>query len=386
MIIVKLLPFQFAPYLYKIEEYNLLVKEAKCMLKEITIEEFLKLDKAVSVDVRSPIEFADGAIPGAINLPLFTDEERSQIGTIYKKLGQDAAKWKAMEIVSPKIPTIMGEIKLLIESGYVPVINCWRGGMRSKSVCTFMEYSGLQSIRLTGGYKAYRHYALNRISEMLPEKAIVIHGKTGVGKTEVLHRLKVKGYPILDLEAIAGHRGSIFGAIGLGEGSTQKTFDALLFTRLAEIKDFPYFIMEAESKRIGRVVQPQELLVKKEGGHHLYLDASINRRVEHIVNEYVKPYSKLPWFKEKVQNGLSMIVKRMKNTHIQKEINLSFYEENWNDLIKILLEDYYDPRYDFKRSAYVESVETIDAENIENAVAEIERYLISMNLQVEQTV
>jgi tRNA 2-selenouridine synthase len=372
--------------LYKIEEYNLLVKEAKFMLKEITIEEFLKLDKAVSVDVRSPIEFAEGSIPGAINLPLFTDEERAEIGTIYKKIGQEAAKWKAMEIVSPKIPTIMTEIKLLIENGNVPVINCWRGGMRSKSICTFLEYSGLQSIRLTGGYKAYRQYTLNRISELLPEKAIVLHGKTGVGKTEVLHQLKEKGYPILDLEAIAGHRGSIFGAMGIGEGYTQKTFDALLFSRLSEIKDFPYFIIEAESKRIGRVIQPEELLVKKESGYHLYLDASIKRRVEHIVNEYVKPYSTEYWFKEKVQNGLTMIAKRMKSAQIQIEINKSFSEENWYDLIKILLEDYYDPRYDFKRSAYVESVETIDAENIENAVAEIESYLMSMNFPVKQTV
>jgi tRNA 2-selenouridine synthase len=356
------------------------------MLKEITIEEFLKLDKVVAVDVRSPIEFADGAIPGAINIPLFSNEERAEIGTIYKRTGQDAAKWKAMEIVSPKIPSIMTEIKLLIQSGFVPVINCWRGGMRSKSVCTFMEYSGLQSIRLTGGYKAYRQYTLNRISELLPEKAIVIHGKTGVGKTEVLHQLKEKGYPVLDLEAIAGHRGSIFGAMGLGEGHTQKTFDALLFSGLTEIKNYPYFIMEAESKRIGRVIQPEELLEKKEGGHHLYLDASIDRRVEHIVSEYVDPYSIEPWFREKVQNGLTMIVKRMKNIQLQNEINVSFLEENWYNLIKILLEDYYDPRYDFKRSEYVESVETIDAENIEGAVAMIEGYLLSMNFQVKQTV
>jgi tRNA 2-selenouridine synthase len=352
------------------------------MLNEITVEKFLTLDKAIAVDVRSPIEFAEGSIPGAINLPLFTDEERAEIGTIYKQVGQDAAKWKAMENVSPKIPSIMTGIKNLIDNGYVPVINCWRGGMRSKSVCTFMEYSGLSSLRLTGGYKAYRQYTLNKISEALPEKAIVIHGKTGVGKTEVLHQLKAKGYPVLDLEGIAGHRGSIFGAIGLGEGHNQKTFDALLFSELTQIKDYPYFLMEAESKRIGRIVQPQELLEKKENGHHLYLDASINRRVELIVGEYVQPYSTESWFKEKVQNGLNMIGKRMKNPHMQNEMNLSFLEEDWFSLIKILLEDYYDPRYDFKRSEYVESFEAIDAENIESAVIDIENYLLSMNFQL----
>lgn len=349
------------------------------MLKEMTIEQFLKLDKAVAVDVRAPIEFNDGAIPGAINLPLFSDEERAEIGTIYKQQGQEAAMWKAMEVVSPKIPVLMSEIRNLIREGFVPVIHCWRGGMRSKSVCTFMEFSGLPSLRLTGGYKAYRQYILNTISEILPEKAIVIHGKTGVGKTQVLHLLKAKGYPVLDLEAIAGHRGSIFGSIGLGEGSTQKNFDALIFSGLKEIKDYPYFIMEAESKRIGRVVQPQELLEKKENGFHLYLEASLNRRVEVIVSEYVLPFSEQTWFKEKIQIALSKIGKRIKNVDKLNEINHGFLEEDWYTVIKILLEDYYDPRYDFKRSEYKGSFEPINAETIELAVEEIESFISTMN-------
>jgi tRNA 2-selenouridine synthase len=356
------------------------------MLKEMTVEQFINLDKAIAVDVRSPIEFKDGAIPGAINLPLFSDEERAEIGTIYKQQGQDSAKWRAMEIVSPKIPLIMREIKNLMDSGFVPVVNCWRGGMRSKAVSTFIGYSGLPSYRLTGGYKAYRQFALNQLSVLLPKKAIVLHGKTGVGKTEILHQLKAKGYPVLDLEAMAGHRGSIFGAIGLGEGHNQKTFDALLFSELTQLKEYSYFIMEAESKRIGRVVQPSELLDKKEQGYHLYLEASVDRRVELIVSEYVQPFSTQPWFKEKVQNGLSMIEKRMKNINKQNEINHSFLEEDWNLIIKILLEDYYDPRYDFKRSEYVENFDTINAENIDKAVEEIESLVRSMKLDSSESI
>jgi tRNA 2-selenouridine synthase len=346
------------------------------MLNEINIEEFLLLDKAIAVDVRSPIEFEEGAIPGAINIPLFSNEERAQIGTIYKQNGQEAAKWRAMEIVSPKIPLIMHQLKSYHDKGYTPVINCWRGGMRSKSVCTFMEFSGLPSLRLTGGYKAYRQFALDKISELFPEKAVVVHGKTGIGKTQVLHQLQAKGYPVLDLEALAGHRGSIFGSIGLGEGYNQKTFDSLLFHALLQIKDAPYFIIEAESKRIGRAIQPEELLLKKENGFHLYLDASLSRRVQLIYDEYVKPYAHESWFKEKVETAITKIGKRISSIQKKNELKLFLHEEKWDALIQVLLEDYYDPRYDHKRSEYSGNFYPIDAENIEMAVEEIEHFIM----------
>jgi tRNA 2-selenouridine synthase len=353
-------------------------------MKEITVEEYINLDKAVAIDVRSPIEHSDGFIPGSLNLPLFSDDERAEIGTIYKQKGQDEAKWRAMEIVSPKIPLLMNEMKNLIQSGYTPVIHCWRGGMRSKAVSTFMEFSGLPAMRLTGGYKAYRQHILTKISELIPNQAVVIHGKTGVGKTEILHRLRDKGYPVLDLEGIAGHRGSIFGSIGIGEGYNQKNFDALLFDALKNIKDFPYFLMEAESKRIGRAVQPEELLVKKENGYHIYLEASVERRISHIVDEYVKPFSTEPWFKEKVQIGLSKIEKRLKDNEKYDELNMSFLEEDWNHLIKLLLVDYYDPRYDHKLLDYNGNFTEIEADDMDHAVQEIERYLEKQNLQIFQ--
>ncbi|MHC0035651.1 tRNA 2-selenouridine(34) synthase MnmH [Pseudoneobacillus sp. C159] len=346
------------------------------MLKEITVEQYLSLDNVIAVDVRSPIEFKDGAIPGAINIPLFSDEERADIGTIYKQQGQSMAKWRAMEIVSPKIPVLMEQIKRLIDAEFTPVIHCWRGGMRSKAISTFLEYSGLHCLRLIGGYKAYRHHILEKLNENLIGKtAIVIHGKTGVGKTEILHQLKAKGYPVLDLEGIAGHRGSIFGAIGLGEGHNQKTFDALLFDALVNVKDSSYIIMEAESKRIGKAVQPQILLDMKENGIHLYLQAHIETRIQHIMNEYVLPFSDLSWFEDKVKIGLEKIEKRLKNINKQNEINQCFLTKNWVNLIQLLLEDYYDPMYDHKRSEYSGHFEVLYANNIDHATNEIEEII-----------
>ena len=163
--------------------------------------------------------------------------------------------------------------------------------MRSKSVASFLDYSGIAVYRLEGGYRAYREYILERIPRLLPEKAVVLHGMTGTGKTDILKRLQDKGYPVLDLEKMANHRGSIFGMIGMGEGHNQKTFDALLFDRLKEIEGSPYFLMEAESKRIGRAAQPEELLEKKVNGVHFLITSSIPKRVERIFNEYVAPYS-----------------------------------------------------------------------------------------------
>ncbi|MDP4171532.1 MAG: tRNA 2-selenouridine(34) synthase MnmH, partial [Bacillota bacterium] len=195
-------------------------------MRDITVEDLFNTENPVIIDVRAPIEYKDGSIPGSINIPLFTDEERHIIGIIYKNEGQASAKWRAMELVSPKLPGLLKEIKELSE-GKIPVIHCWRGGMRSQAVMTFLEFSGIRAKRLAGGYKAYRQYILQQIPSMLPEKAVVIHGMTGVGKTEILKILNNQGYPVLDLEGMAGHRGSIFGSIGIGEGNNQKTFDSL---------------------------------------------------------------------------------------------------------------------------------------------------------------
>src|SRR3954463_12068251 len=152
-------------------------------MKDITVEELQTIKNPIIIDIRAPIEFKDGAIPGAINIPLFTDEEREVVGTIYKQEGQAAAKWRAMEFVSPKIPSLLQQIKEAKSHGEGLVVHCWRGGMRSKAVITFLEFAGIYAMRLEGGYKAYRQYILKQIPTMFPEKAIVLHGLTGVGKT-----------------------------------------------------------------------------------------------------------------------------------------------------------------------------------------------------------
>jgi tRNA 2-selenouridine synthase len=321
-------------------------------MKEMMVEDLFTIKNPVIIDIRSPIEYKDGAIPGAINVPLFTDEERQVIGTIYKQEGPAVAKWKAMEIVSPKIPILLQTIKKAFSNDTELIIHCWRGGMRSKAVVTFLEFAGIYASRLVGGYKEYRHYILEQLPTMLPDKVVVLHGLTGVGKTEVLKVLKKRGYPILDLEEMAGHRGSIFGTIGLSDGHNQKTFDSLLFKGLQELKGAEYFLVEAESKRIGKAVQTEELMDKKMRGLNININTPIEHRVTHLVAEYVLPYQDERWYFDKIADGIEKVLRRIKATDIRNSLNQSLADRNYPDMIQTLLEHYYDPRYDHAKQEY----------------------------------
>jgi tRNA 2-selenouridine synthase len=347
-------------------------------MRELTVEELEHIQNPIIIDIRSPIEFKDGAIPGAINIPLFSNEEREEIGTIYIKEGQAIARWRAMELVSPKIPNLLQQIKETLTDNSELIIHCWRGGMRSKAVVTFLEFAGLYAMRLVGGYKAYRQYILKQIPNMIPETAIVLHGLTGVGKTEVLKNLKAQGYPILDLEEMAGHRGSIFGTIGLGDGHNQKTFDSLLYKGLQEIKGFNYLIMEAESKRIGKTVQPEELMVKKMKGINLHLHTTLEHRVNHLVNEYVIPFENEPWYDIKISEGIDRILRRMKDIEIKKKLIHTLEVKNYPEMIAILLEKYYDPRYEHALLEYEGHFIDIVTDGINDAatkvICEIEKF------------
>jgi tRNA 2-selenouridine synthase len=350
-------------------------------MREITVEELQHNNNSVIIDIRSPIEFKDGSIPGAINIPLFTDEERQEIGTIFKQEGQEAAKWRAMERVSPKIPALLQEIKAKRSNGQELIIHCWRGGMRSKAVVTFLEFAGIYAMRLVGGYKAFRQYILAKMPEMYPQKAVVLHGLTGVGKTEVLKILKTQGYPTIDLEEMAGHRGSIFGTIGLEDGHNQKTFDSLLFKGLKEIQGADYYVIEAESKRIGKAVQPEELMDKKMQGLHIHIHTPFEERVKHLINEYVIPYEQEPWYQDKIASGIDKILKRIKNEEMKKQLISTLEEKNYQEMIRILLDEYYDPRYDHKRQEYDGEFIEVFADDFHDAARKVAAELENAKFQ-----
>ncbi|MBO8172748.1 MAG: tRNA 2-selenouridine(34) synthase MnmH [Bacillaceae bacterium] len=342
-------------------------------MQDIKIEEALNRDHMIFIDVRSPVEFEEATIPGAINIPLFSNEEREKLGIVYKQEGPEKAKWLAMEWVSPRIPQLMASIKKWQDQGHVPVIFCWRGGMRSKAVATFAGYAGLQVYRLHGGYRSFRQHVVKSLSaELAPARFIVLHGLTGIGKTQILHKLQEKNQPILDLEGMAHHRGSVFGEIGIHRPGNQKTFDGLLFHHLLRLKNQPYIFMEAESKRIGRVILPDFLLDKKKKGLHVLLTAPLSVRVERTYQEYVEPYQDEPWFEQRVAHAFKTIEKRL-SPDVRKECEQCMIEKDYRRLIHLLFEHYYDPRYQHKFSEYSEPCVEFDATDLDRVTEQLIR-------------
>lgn len=338
-----------------------------------TIDEYLNHKEIyIPVDVRSPGEFQDSHIPNAINVPIFTDEERAEIGTLYKHEGQKAAKWRAMELVSPKLPQLLTKIKDIEEQGKKPLLYCWRGGMRSQSIAHFAMASGLHIQRLDGGFRSFREYVVENIPSLIPEQAIVIYGLTGTGKTDILHALKKRGYPVLDLEGYANHKGSVFGAVNGQAPHNQKMFDALLYEDLQKISGSKYFFMEGESKRIGHAIQPPELYEKKNNGIHIRVDSTLETRVERIYEQYV---DETDAFHERVQDALSRIMKRIKQMDIQQQLLQSLNERDYKEMIRLLILHYYDPRYDNKINESLNTVLHVESDSVEEATNQIVAFI-----------
>ncbi|MFV9510864.1 tRNA 2-selenouridine(34) synthase MnmH [Tepidibacillus sp. LV47] len=349
------------------------------MFIDIKYEEIENDPKYLLIDVRSEEEFAEATIPGAINVPLFNNEERAQVGTIYKQKGPKYAKELGMEIVSPKIPSLVKQVREFLKEGQVPLFFCWRGGMRSKAMATFygLIYEG--TFRLEGGYRAYRQYILKRIPLMTIQiPTFVLHGMTGVGKTQLLHRLKEKGFAILDLEGLAGHRGSVFGAIGT-HPVNQKTFDSRLYEVLKEIQRADAVILEAESKRIGKIVIPDHIMAAKEKGYHILVSASIETRVNRILQEYQSDKHK-----ELLIAGIERIERRLP-TEVRPFIRQGLENNDFYTVVKILLEHYYDPRYQYATNQYEGPFFKVNSDHLENAVEQISQF-IHEKIQQLQTI
>lgn len=345
------------------------------MFKDITLEELRLLmnkKKITVIDVRSPSEYKDATLPGSLNIPLFNDQERAEVGTLYKQSSVQAAKERGLAIVSAKLPAF---IKSFAEIQGDKVVFCWRGGMRSKTTATVLSLMDVHAYRLTGGYKAYRKWVLDELEGFASTpKSYVLHGLTGTGKTSLLRRLKKKGYPVLDLEGMAGHRGSIFGQIGL-EANNQKTFDSLLLEELITVKDSPYVLFEAESKKIGKVTMPEFLAQQKETGTQIWIEMPMQIRVQQIMEDY-RPEA----FKEDYIAAFRRIKSRI-HVPVAAEIEGHLLSDRFADAIALLLEYYYDPKYEHSASQYGEMERiTLSVESLNEAEAAITALLSGRGL------
>lgn len=314
--------------------------------RETSVDELIALKKVALIDVRSPCEYSVENIPGAVNVPLFTDHEREMIGTIYATEGELVARRRALRILGPKISDLVEEIVQHRQSGAPLVIHCWRGGLRSESVASCLSIIGVDSWRLTGGYKAWRrHVVADFEAEVFQFEALVLDGLTGSGKTELLQALEDAGEPVLDLEALAGHRGSVFGALGLGAQPTQKNFEAKLWNKLRSFKS-KYLFIEAESRKVGNLRVPDFLYKRIQEGKRILVEGSLTVRARRILGEYASGGDSGPDSQvlSDAMAALALIKDRISGEKV-KVIMEMVERGDFQDAVQILLTDYYDPLY-----------------------------------------
>lgn len=338
----------------------------------ISVEAALALDSPIFIDVRSPAEYETGHIPGAVNIPLLTNDERVLVGTTYKQVGAEEAKQLGLTFVSAKLPNIVGQVRQLRESGRKIIVYCWRGGMRSKSVVTVLGLMGIMTSQLSGGYKAYRQFVLNRLKDFdIKPIIIVLCGSTGTGKTEILNKLEKVNIPVINLERLANHRGSVFGHIGLGRPATAQNFDAELLIALEKVNTQPYIVVECESKRIGNVYLPEKLFNAMKRGKRILVSADINVRVERLIKEYLQLYQNNA---AGIVSAIESLRRRLGNKRTEYLL-AEFNAGNVRSVVKVLLDEYYDPVYGYGKSDPSMYDLEVNTDDIEQATEMIIQYL-----------
>jgi tRNA 2-selenouridine synthase len=293
------------------------------------------------IDVRSPAEFAEDHVPGALNCPVLDDEERARIGTMYKQESPFAAKKRGAALVARNIARHIEEKFLGNGKQWRPLVYCWRGGKRSGAMAHVLREIGWDAGQLDGGYRAYRREIVARLADLpLDLDFRVICGATGNAKSRLLAELAHSGAQVLDLEALASHRGSVLGNLPEQAQPAQKMFESLVWDSLRRFDPARIVYVEAESRRIGLLQVPDALLTRMRASPCLLLEAPIAERVSFLMSEYGHYFSDPRDLKSKLT--------KLKGLHGGDTLERWFRlidDRHWNELVADLLENHYDPAY-----------------------------------------
>ena len=323
----------------------------------------------VVVDVRSPDEFAKGAIAGAVNLPLFSNNERAEIGTLYKAMGKEKAVQRGLGVMGEKL----GEFV----AAFTPykaerlLVYCARGGMRSATVVGLLRGLGFDVVQLSGGYKAFRNHLLLQLESHLPPRLIVLHGQTGVGKTLLLRRLG----NFLDLEDAAQHRSSVFGAMNRTP-RTQQQFEAHLLAALEGLDYSQPVWVEGESRKIGSVLMPDALRRRMQASPCVLVTAPLAVRVGRIVAEYSQDN---PATRQEAEAALLSIARLLGAERTQTLVRLVRSGE-FGLVAADLLQHYYDPLYAHSMRGYSYEL-TLSSEDLDATVETLEAFALELGKQ-----
>lgn len=305
------------------------------MLEKIESDEFLKLSDTYPVlDVRSPGEYVTGHIHGAHSMPLFSNEERAKVGTIYKKSGKDSAVLKGLDYVGPKMSKFVKFARKVAVDNTV-MIHCWRGGMRSGSVAWLLSTAGIKVKLLTGGYKAYRRYIRAEFEKY--NNLAVLGGMTGSGKTDILDCIESAGEKVVQLEYIASHKGSAFGAMGQNEQPTTEQFENDLYASVSRFDYNDKIWVEDESRSIGRIFMPDVVYDKIRNSVLYFVQVSKKDRIDRLMRDYTE------FDNDVLILNVEKISKRLGPQHAKLAIE-SIETKDYRTAIDIVL-SYYDKAY-----------------------------------------
>ena len=317
--------------------------------KREELEKFRSI-KGPLIDVRSPSEYYKGHMPNSINIPLFNDDERSLVGTIYKKNGKESAIEEGLKFIERKIDSLLNKLFEYINfqeenKGKIDItdqvirVYCSRGGMRSTSISWLLEKFDLNTITLNGGYKRYRRWTLGSFSKRW--NIVLIGGKTGTGKTRLIKLLEKNSYQVIDLEGLACHRGSTFGGLGMDVQPSNEQFENIIAEKLSSFQKENYIFVEAESANIGKCRIPHEFFNQMKNSRRIEIIRSEINRLEELINTYSI------FSKKELEESVLRIKKRLGPQRTKIAID-SINEEDWEKVCKSVL-DYYDKCYEYEK-------------------------------------
>jgi tRNA 2-selenouridine synthase len=336
------------------------------------------------IDVRSPAEFAEDRLPGAICLPVLSNEERAEVGRIYVQESRFRARRLGAAYVSRNIARHLDTALADRPAKFRPLLYCWRGGMRSNAMATVLSAVGWRAGIIDGGYKTWRRLVVDALFESAaPINLVRIDGETGSGKTGVLGALAARGAQTIDLEALACHKGSVFGETPGGAQPSQKYFESALFEALRRCDLAKPIVVEAESAHIGRIALPRRFWKAMADSPRIALSAPVEARADYILKSY-RDFIDSPGL-------VAASIERLRAFHPKERIEewlTQAARSEWRALAVSLMRDHYDPLYarGRKRGApplAAVRVDRLDTDGIERAAAEIEQLRSPVSLTGE---
>lgn len=309
------------------------------MATELDIETFIDRSRELPIiDVRSPAEYTHAHIPGAVNLPLFDNDERAEVGTLYKQKGRYEALKRGLDIVGPKMRGFVERAgELTSQQSNRLLVHCWRGGMRSSSMAWLLETAGFSIYTLQGGYKAYRNWTLTYFEN--PFSLIALGGYTGSGKSELLKQLSKMGEQVIDLESHAHHKGSAFGHLGQSRQPTGEQFENNLAYELARLNPAKPIWVEDESRLIGKRCLPDAFFKQMQQAPLVCVAIPEEKRLDRLVQEYAV------FSDEALKQSINNISRRLGGLRTKQALQ-AIDEQKYREAARITL-SYYDKVYQY---------------------------------------